>query len=400
MRLNTARLGKASRLGVVGAALSSLALLSACGGSHSSGGTSSGGAGTAGNSSPPAMIKEAVARYNSYLQAVPAFDAPGPAFDASKAKGKTVWYVPTSYSIPIFHVIFGELSSALARVGVSARVCDGQGNPTDINQCISQAVAQRAGAIIADSEPAAIIAASLMDAKSHNIPVIAGNDGDPSDPIAADVAANVAFPYSMIGQLVADGIIRDSGGKGNVLVLGTSDTPETSALINRGMLAEFKANCPQCKVATKLVAVADWGTQLQSLTQSTLLASPQTKYVVAEFDAMSAFVIPALAQAANHVALYTENADLQQMQDLKAGRIAVDVGSSPSREAWAFADESLRLISGVAPVTESVPVRVFDRSNIGGLTLDQPSLNNDSWYGPASYRADYEGTYQHLWHSS
>jgi ribose transport system substrate-binding protein len=320
--------------------------------------------------------------------------AVGPAFDAKKAAGKTVWYIETDGSIPILQTISNQMKQALTTVGVHLQVCDGKGEPTQWKACADDAVARHANAIIVESFPPQDISSSLQHAKAAGIPVINGNNTDPTGPLSPGTDANVAFQYSTSGKLTADWVIADSNGKANVLVLATSDVPNSSAVVNNGYLAEFKAKCPGCTVTTKDVPIAQWATALGPLTQSTLTANPKIDYIIPAYDGMSTFVDPAVQAAgkSSTVKVATFNADLQPMQQMaKHNLIYVDVGSHNTYEGWAYADQALRMMTGTKPVpNELVPIRVFTRDNVGSLQLTQAATDSGEWFGPATYVAEYK----------
>jgi ribose transport system substrate-binding protein len=370
-------------------------VIAGCGSSRSSS-SSAGNAASNGSSSTSggsSQVQAAKAAYEAYMG--PAMWKPvGPPFDARKAAGKTVWYIGIDMSEPILHTISDQLKAALATVGVNLQICDGEGRPTQWNACANDAVDRHANAIIVESFSPLLVASALARAKAAGIPVINGNTGDPTAPLSPGTDANVAFQYSESGRLTSDWVIADSNGKANVLVLATSDAPNSSALVNSGYLAEFKAKCPGCTVTTKDVAVSQWSTGLAPLTESSLTANPNIDYVIPAYDGMSTFVDPAIQSAgkANSVKVATFNADLEPMQQMaKHNLIEVDVGSDNSYEGWAYADQALRLMTGNKPVAnELVPVRVFTRDNVNSFHLTQAADSSGVWFGPPTYVAEYK----------
>lgn len=381
--------------GIAGVVATGAVLLAACGSSAtSSSNTTAAGSSSAGgsNSATTQGIAHAQAQLNNYM-GVSTWSPPGPAFDASKAKGKTVWYIPSLYSVPIFHTIVAGMKEALSKVGVNLTVCDGQGNPTQFENCVNEAVAQGAGAIIYDSLYTQTIQSGIANANAHHIPVIMGNDQSPGGPLPNGVAAQVSFEYTLSGRLVSDWIIVDSKGKADVLLTDTTDNPNSASVLTQGYLYELQHYCPQCKVTTKDLTISEWATGLQSITSSALTADPNINYVVPEYDGMTAYMGPAITQLGkqNTVKVATFNADLQQMQQMAAGDLVyVDVGSNNAYEGWAYADQALRLMTGTAPVAnEHVPVRVFTRQNVKSIPLTTAAANSGSWYGGTQYQTGY-----------
>jgi ribose transport system substrate-binding protein len=319
--------------------------------------------------------------------------APGPAFNASKAKGKMVWYIPSEYSIPIFHTFVSGMKNALSKVGVSLTVCDGGGSPTQFENCMQEGVAQGAGAIIYDSLYTNTIATGIASANAHHIPVIMGNDQSPGGPLPQGVQGQVSLEYTLSGRLVSDWIIVNSKGHADVLVTDNTDNPNSASVVFDGYLYQLHHLCPGCKETTKQLLVESWATVLGSLTSSALSSNPSIDYVIPQFDGMTAYMGPAinLLGRQNTVKVCTFNADIQQMQNMAAGQwVYIDVGSNNAYEGWAYADQALRLMTGTAPVaSEHVPVRVFTRQNVKKFPLTAAATNAGSWYGGTAYQGDY-----------
>src|SRR5262245_27902107 len=311
---------------LLGLSVAALAV-AACGGSDNSSSGTGSSTSASGDEGANSQVAAAEAAYKAEMGEAQ-WKAPGPAFDASKAAGKTVYYIGVDMSIPILQTIAGQLKAALATAGAKLVVCDGKGQPTEWKSCADNAVARKAGAIIVESFPADLIAGSLANAKKAGIPVIDGNNADPTDPLGPGTDARVAFQYSKSGRLVSDWVIADSKGKANVLILATSDVPNSKAVVKNGYEAELKEKCPGCKFTTKSIPIAQWSTNLGPLTQSSLNSDPNINYIIPAYDGMSTFVLPAIRQAgkADKVKVATFNADLDPMQNMAKGNmIGVDV---------------------------------------------------------------------------
>ena len=317
---------------------------------------------------------------------------PGPAFDISGVKGKSVVYIPLDNSIPIFTVIYGEMEKALKAAGAVPSLCDGKGNPTQWAACISDAAGRGASVIILDSIPVASVAAAAKAAQDAGVKIIDGNNGDPEN-VPEGTDARVSFQYSLSGRLVSDWIIVDSKGDANVLIIQSPESGNVPDLVGKGYAAELTAKCPTCKVQIADVAIADWATKLQSTVQAALAADPSINYIIPIYDGMSTYVVPAIAAAgaSDRVKVATFNADLDPMKKMAAGdSIYVNVGTHNAYEGWAYADQSMRLITGTAPSkNENVPARVFTRENVGSLKLTPEAERSGEWYGDNSYQQKY-----------
>jgi len=376
------------------AAATTIVILMLSGCSSGAANTSS-GSGSAPKSAAAANVDIAGAKAQLDASTGPfTWKAPGPAFDASLAKGKSVVYIPVDNTIPIFGVIYGEMKTALTAAGVGLSLCDGKGAPAQWVACIDDSVGRGANVLILDSFPTAAVKQAVDRARAKGVKIIDGNNGD-LGPLAAGADARVTFQYSLSGKLVSDWIIKDSGGAANVLIIQSPEVGNVPSIVNGGYVAELKAKCPTtCKIKIVDVAIADWATKLQSTAQAQLAADSTINYVIPIYDGMSTFVVPGLqaAGAAGKVKVATFNANLDPMKKMAAGQfVSVDVGSHNAYEGWAYADQSLRLLAGVAPVaSEIVPARVFSANNIGGLHLTPTAERSGEWFGDTTYKRNYK----------
>ena len=361
--------------------------LAACGGSST---------GAAPNAAPPSVaanadIAGAKAQLAEYAGTFKWKD-PGPAFDASSAKGKKVVYIPIDNKVPIFTVMFAELKAGLAKVGAEASVCDGRGDPNQWASCIDDAAGRGANVIIVDTIPVSSVKNSIDAARAKGIKIIDGNNGDPgSVPQGAD--ARVSFQYSLSGKLVSDWIIVDSGGNANVLIIQSPESGNVPDLVGKGYQGELRQKCPSCKVKIVDVALADWATKLQSTMQAQIAADPKIDYVIPIYDGATTYIVPGIqaAGATGRVKVATFNANLDPMKKMAAGKsIYVEVGSHNAYEGWAYADQSLRLLTGQQPVAnELVPARVFTRANVGQFELTPAAERSGVWFGDETYKSKF-----------
>lgn len=361
---------------------------SSSGSSSSSGGSS--GTGTSSN----VNTADATALINKYL-GVPSFTSPGPAFNPAGAKGKTVFAIPVSASVP-FNVYVGKyLATALQNFDIKTVYYSDTGQTSQWVAGINTAISEHAAAIdLIGMDPAAV-APQIAQAKAAGIPVIVDHFLDVNHTNYsgyADVAGIIGAPYNLAGRLEAAWAIKETGGKGTFLVVQSPDLL-SSTDVAVGIDAEMKADCPSCHLVNVDVPFNDWSTRLQTSVSSALTANPDTSYVLPVFDGMVQYAVPAVTAAGKsssvHIASY--NADPFALQDMKSGNVVtMDLGESYSWLGYALADQTLRIITGQKPLsTDVAPVRVFDSSNVNE-TGDPPTINTG--YGNAYLKG-----YQQLW---
>ncbi|HZU59370.1 MAG TPA: substrate-binding domain-containing protein, partial [Solirubrobacteraceae bacterium] len=319
---------------------------------------------------------------------------------AKSLAGKTVWYIPLSISVPVFAIGNNALQTALGKVGITEQSCNGQANPSAISACINEAVARGASAIITDAIPVALAANAFASARSHHIPVLVVDQLPPpaGSPGAVQGFGNDKLAYAPLqaAALVtaeADWTIADSRGRANVLIEPYTDSPSTLAY-DAATEAVFKHDCPACQLSVQKIGVAN-ATLAPSQTSSALLSHPNTQYLLPEFDALLQGVLQGVQQSgfAQKVKVATSAGDLPALQQIKAGRLSLDVGESFPYGGWAEADEVMRMMLGKPIVTEKPPLRMFTAANVGSLTLTPAAQADGSWYGSSAYTTMFE----HLW---
>ena len=374
----------------VGAMVAVALTLTACSsGGASSGGTSpatSSSAGSGGSTDPGVAYAQKQVDDHTAVNTsgfLPTTPIPG----LSKLKGKTVVYIPAVAQIPIFQTGFKAYVNALKAVGVTAKLCDGQSNPSAVAACLQQAINTNAGGVIMDSLPP-IIAQQAYDAVlKAKIPVLLVTTSRPANSPDSVQLGGPDIPAAT--AIAADAAIAATKGKGNILAVRVIDSPSTVEWMNDGGLKEFTAHCPGCKVKVIETKSADLQ-NLPSKVSSALLATSDTNYLLPQFSAEVDGTFKGAADASRTelkgVNTVTTTGDLQK---IKAGQgLQYSVGWDTVRESWVNTDLLLRLMTGqkVDGAQYTVPVRVFDKSNVGSLDLTQNGWDTSNWYGGTGYQ--------------
>jgi ribose transport system substrate-binding protein len=340
--------------------------------------------------------KAAQAMVDKYGQAVSAFTAPGPAIQGLQAlKGKTVYYVPAIYQVPLFQAVGASLKSALGTAGVKLEVCDGKSNPGNMATCIQQAIDAKAGAIVTGSIPQDLVSVAFDSAQKAGIPIV-NTMTAPAGPGDPTKVAYLTPDYIALQALSASSVIADSNGAAKVLYVEITDTPATILWAEQGALATYKKSCPKCQVT---VVKANTGKidKLPSLITSELTKNPGINYVQTEVDFTVQPTVEGL-QAANATSVKIAGMDgtLATVQMLKGGKfVHSEVGFNADALGWYAADQALRMMAG-QPSNANVTFpyqRIFTADNVGGLDLTPDAEKSGAWYGST----DYQDGFKKLW---
>ena len=324
---------------------------------------------------------------------VPVFKAPGPAFEASKAKGKTIFVIPVASYLPAIANTDKAMVAVGKKIGVNVIDYPNQGQPAQWAQGVQQAIARHANLIVLNSgaDPK-VLAPQIAAAKKAGIKILVVHQYTPSDAIPKDVDLSVPAPFARAAQLLTDEAIVATKGKANILFIGDSAYQSIVDMLSvaKKQLAKY---CSGCKLTYKSVPVADWATKIQGTVQTALLADPTINFVIPIFDAEQEWSIPGIiaAGARNRVQSASYNGDPAVIKDILSGNIArATVGESSDWLGYAYMDEALRMLTG-APVIRNLqtPVRVFDKGNA------KQAGTPPQW--STGYGNSYVGGYLRLW---
>lgn len=355
------------------AALLAMTACSKSGGSNNTPAVSNSPA-SSGTGTSAADLTRVTKIYND-LKAAPVFTAPGPAFDASKARGKKkIFYIPLS-SADVFDSLITAASVRAAKAaGVGITVYSNQGQPSQWVQGMDSAIAQKVDAIVLEGAPdTALLVPQIQAAKKAGIAVISTHlyDGSFVSKALAQypgLAAIVPANHYKAGQLMADSAIVNSGGKVNALFL-TSNEVQPAAGIAQNFKDELAKYCPAtCKVDVQNVPISDWATKVAGTVQAALIRNPSINWVVPVFDGMTQYIAAGVKQSGANsrvkIAAYNGTASVLQMIQSK-NLVVSEVGEPTEWLGYADIDQTLRVLSGVPPLaTENTPLRMFDSTNI------------------------------------
>ena len=329
----------------------------------------------------------------SKYKAVPKFVAPGPAFDAkAKAGGKTLFIIPASSQVPFVSTIANHIKRLATPIGVKVTIWQNQGQPSQWVQGMNAAISQRANAIVllAGNDPAGL-QPQIRAAKAKGIPTIVAHLYDDNQPSAPNVGGLVNIPYKIAGRLIADQAIVDTKGKANAIVVTINQVKSTLPMV-AGIKDEFRKYCSGCKLKYTDVTIADIATKIQPNVQAALTGDPSINYVIALYDSAEVPFVAAAIRASGRIGrvkVSTFNGTPEMLKLVKQGDILnMNVGENLEWIGYAIVDQSMRIMGGLKPVKNArVPVRVFDRSNIG-----QAGPKFTSGWGNS-----YVGGYRKLW---
>ena len=367
-------------------ALAVATLLTACGTSTQSSGTTST---SASGANSLVAAKAQVAQFS----ANPAFTAPGPAIDAKKTAGMTVFNIPESSSNAFLQGVDAGAQAAAKAAGMKWTEYQNSGTPNEWVSGIQQAISQHANVILLNSILGSAVQPALLAAKAAHIPVVIEHLYDKSYALPPNVSAFEYGPFNQAAQLEAQYTAVNSNGRANVLIVQSNDFPPSVPQTNV-ITSELHQLCPSgCKITTVNVPSTEWATKLQSTVQTQLTSNPGIDYVIPLYDSMTEFLLPGIEAAgkATSVKIVTYNGTPSILKYISQQNVVVaDVGENPAAIGYSAMDQVFRVALNL-PVNagNTNPIKIFDASNIAEAGTP-PALGQG--YGNA-----YEAGFLKLW---
>jgi ribose transport system substrate-binding protein len=371
--------------------LAASVVLAGCGsssGSNASSNSGSGGSGS-GGSSVSAGVTAAQKQVASLSTETASYPVPTASVTGvSGFKNQTVYYIPLVQQIPGFVVTAAAMKQALAKVGLSLQVCNGQGQPSAIAACVQQAVGARAAGIITDAIPYGMAENALNAAKAKNIPIVV------ADQIPSPGTANsdqVSYVPGVVNQpsQIAWWLIASSKGQANAILAEEADSPSSIAYMTDS-LAIYKKYCPSCKITVKKIT-ASTNSLLASATSSNILAAPSATYYYTEFEDSLQPTVQGIQQSGRSgISLAVAGGSVDGLGLLKGNSVVKAVVAVDQAYAgWALTDEILRMMTKSAPVNETFPSRLFTKQNIGSIPVTTAAQATGQWFGNTSFESDF-----------
>jgi ribose transport system substrate-binding protein len=340
--------------------------LAACSTGSDTGGSAS-GSGSAGK-----VSAEVTANVEKY-KALPEFTPPGEPIDPSSLKGKSMFLIPLVPN-PFNQNIQDTMKSIADKVGMKFTLYPNQGKASEWVQGMNAALTAKPDIIVLSTAPdPRVLQPQLEQAKKAGIPVLVTHFYDDSSPkppdcegCAAGVTGLVTAPFNVAGKAAADWIIQDSGGAGNVLVIGAADILPSPATVDV-VTKELAGACDGCKSTVINIPVADWNTKVQGEVQAALNKDPSIDYVYPLYDAMVAGAVPAVQTTGKtgKVKVVSYNGSPYALKYIQDGDIvAMNVGEDTVGIGYASMDQAFRMLLGKPTVDERTPIRIWDDSNV------------------------------------
>lgn len=311
-------------------------------------------------------------------ESVPQFAPPGPAFNATSAKGKSIFWIASSTDNAFEVSIAAAANKAANTLGIGFYSFPNSGKVSEYVNGMQLAIARHPSAIVLNAINPALIVPQIQQARQAGIDVIAtlqpNTSTFPSGTLPGvasaykDLTAVVYSPFMRTARLEADYVVGASGGHANVLILTSSNVIESQGIVEE-LKKEFEQTCGSgCSVTTADVPTTQWAQRLENQTQTSLNANPNINYIIPLYDSMTSLVLPGVLAAgkASSVKIVTFNGTVSILKEMESSPVvAADVGIDPEELGLLYLDQTMRVLNGL-PTNSSAPVavRTFTQNNV------------------------------------
>lgn len=370
----------------------------ACGDDDSSSDSAGGGASTQADGEAGGGKAEAQAQIEKFKQ-IPEFTLEAEPVDISKLKGKKIFNIPSSSSIPYAAAVGDQMEEIAKANGLEFVEVTTKGTPNDWAKGIERAIAEKADLIFLTIgvEPK-LVKPQLEAAKKAGIPVIPTHlyhqGGDPPPPEVRDLLAGwVPAPFKQAAALMADYAVANTDGPVNAIIVTSNEVQPSLGMVEAAQ-EELKRVCPDCPEPTVVnVPLADWGAKLRPEIQSALTKDPNVNWVLPIYDGMVLAADAAIKAAGRDgkVRIASFNGEPSALKLIQDGtNYVMDVGENINWLGYANMDQGFRAMAGQKTLeSQETPLRVFDKSNVD--ETGTPPVGNKG-YGDA-----YVEGYEKLW---
>ena len=286
------------------------------------------------------------------------------------------------------------IAQAAGDMGWKATTYDGQGSATIAGQKFAQAIATKPDAIALVALDKNTIGSYLVTAKAAGIPVSCSSCWDLSATDTkgdfADVQPDLSQLYGM-GKAQTEYAYLATGGRPRFIV--TTDPALSNLAARQQGFQDFIKACKaahgECTtLASRNFQVGNATTTLAADAAALAQANPTYNVFWVAYDFAAMNVLNGLRQAGladpAKSFMVASNGDGASLELIKAGGYQnCTVAIAWSWVGYAIVDNLNRIFAHQPVVSENVPIRLFDKSNV-----DQGQ--NGAWDGDVDYRAAYQ----------
>ena len=231
---------------------------------------------------------------------------------------------------------------AAAAAGMDVRIFDTKGNPADAAKGVETLLQAGADAIVLAALPPQVVGAAAEVAKDKGVPIYATFPGVLYKDSEGITAFNIEENTPEAQQELAERLVADVGPEAKVLYMYDKILP-VGALYDAGTRKGLgKAEIlDEAQVDLTKITEAGFDT-----TRTWLTKHPDAEAIICSYDAACLGAIQALEAAGKELPVYSNNANLENLDLIRAGTDTVTNGLAIELASYLGVDGAIALLNG------------------------------------------------------
>lgn len=311
------------------------------------------------------------------------FDAADLPAGSADLTGKTIMVIPLASVI--FSTMISSIEDAFEATGAEIVVCDGQAQPTEISNCMYNAITTGVDGVLTIAVSPSIASAGYEQLRDAGIVTLGGwqnSEGyEESDTLRFVDSAN-AIETALERSI--DFSIASAESPRSLLLIDNNDSDSTIR-IGDSVATYFSEVCPGCAIA-EVGSTTALAPEVAGDISAKLLTDPEVDTIIGfNLDTLGTAINDGIASAGTvspaDMFITGQAGSMQALQLLGKGSISGVVMQSSDYTAWVITDAFVRLQAGGAPAEYPSVLRLFDSSNISEITVTAENASGFGWFG-------------------
>ena len=355
-------------------ALALMAVVAGCGSDDSSSDSTTETATT--QESPDTTTDEVVGELEDELP-----QGPNP---VGKAAGKTIGFVSACQNCEPMARMSAAYEEAAAAAGMDVRIFDTKGNPADAAKGVETLLQAGADAIVLAALPPQVVGAAAETAKAKDVPIYATFPGVLYKDSEGITAFNIEENTPEAQQALAERLVADVGPEAKVLYMFDEILP-VGALYDAGIREGLgKAEIlDEAQVDLTKITEAGFDT-----TRTWLTKHPDAEAIICAYDAACLGAIQALEEAGKEIPVYSNNANLENLDLIREGVDTVTNGLAIELASYLGVDGAIALLNG-----KTVPTQ----QEVKDLMVDSENVPAEGVYDGSELYGDFRSAFEERW---
>jgi ribose transport system substrate-binding protein len=330
---------------------------------------------------PEAGTATAAAQPQTTASTPPPYASEVPKGPNPAVAGKTVGLVSVTQASELFPREEAAFREAAAVLGWKVKLVDLQGDPSKTPAAVENLVQAGVDAIVLESVEPFFLGSSSARAKAAGVPIMATLVGTPASASKRALLTSVVEPLAQESTELADRMVDDSGGSGDVAVDGDKISP-VGVIPETAMRKAIDGK--MTVVATHQIDYTKLAADANAVTQSWLVKHPGLKAIWCPYDGACVGAAQAVQASGNDVGVYSFNGSKGTMDLIRQGARYVSMAAPVEYAAYLSLD-ALNAHFRKERVAQDLVLhdQLTDKANVP----DSGVVDGTSLYG--DFRADY-----------